>query len=87
MTGNEYLLGSSQPMERKGLLQLVSKSTLSAVSDLFKYTYFECRVMNKTLQGCVSISTVEGRISLESNIHMIIFRITNQTLKKKANCI
>lgn len=45
--------------------------------------------MNKTLQGCVSISTVkEGRISLERNIHMIMFRITNQTtFLKKANCI
>lgn len=86
MAGNEYPLGSSQPVERKGLLQLVSKSTLCALPDLFEYTYFERRVMSKTLQGCASISTVkEGRISLERNIHMISFRITNQTtLKKKS---
>lgn len=42
VTLNEYLLRSSQPVERKGLVQLESKSTLCALSDLFKYAYFEC---------------------------------------------
>lgn len=44
--------------------------------------------MNKTLQGCVSISTVkEGRISLERNIHMIMFRITSRTTFKKKQTV
>lgn len=73
-------------MER-GFAATCINSTVYALSELHEYTIYQVSSKEPALQECDTIFVFkEGRISLGENIHMIIFKITDQvTLKKRNN--
>lgn len=71
-------------MER-GFAATCINSTLYALSELHEYTIYQVSSNEPALYGCDTIFVFkEGRISLGENIHVTVFKITDQvTLKKK----